>query len=214
MLKTNLKTLTLIAATLLLSAFAATAQAQANLLSKIGSICMDAEYGKIADGTRLIVWPCKDSTNQTVTYYPKSKALKIGGKCLDAKGGLGKDLDQIVLWTCNGQPNQQWRFENVNDGYYIVGVNNKVIDVRGGNAFWNGILMQPRDLILFSKNGQINQTWLLGGVRRQIQTDRPIQSGIALTNVGGLKTGQIVAQGAGNIVAAGAGNIVAQGAGN
>ncbi|MFN7928330.1 MAG: RICIN domain-containing protein [Blastocatellia bacterium] len=183
-------------------------------MSKIGTVCMDAERESTADGTRVIVWPCKASANQKVSYDPQTQALKIGGKCLDAKSGQGNDGDQIILWTCTKQPNQKWRFEKSGDGFLIVGINNKVIDVRGSNLFWNGILMQPRDLILFSRNGGVNQVWMTGSVRRQATADRPLESGLSLANTGGVRAGQVIAAGGGNVIAAGGGNVVSAGGAN
>lgn len=140
---------------LFLSASGTAARAQQVFASQQGSIrgtlCLDAEGERIAQGTRIIGYPCSGKPNQQFTYM-NDGTLRLGGLCVDASGGLGRNGDQIILWRCRrGAANQRWRADNGR----FVGINNKCIDLSGNSPVTFG--NQPA--ILFTCRGTPNQLW-------------------------------------------------------
>jgi hypothetical protein len=117
-----------------------------------GGKCVDVAGGQIIPGNSLIVYDCRDSTNQVFAY--ENQLITIGGLCVDALGGAGKSGDAVGLWTCNGEANQHWTIAMRGDYFEVVGINGLCLDITGG-----GLATDGAPLELYPCHGQANQLW-------------------------------------------------------
>jgi mannan endo-1,4-beta-mannosidase len=79
------------------------------------------------------------------------------GKALDVSDASMTDGGNTQLWSYVGAANQQWRIENIGDGYYrlINRHSGKALDVAGGA----GMLDDGANVQQWTPNGQTNQHW-------------------------------------------------------
>jgi hypothetical protein len=166
--------------------------------SGIGGKCLNVEGGKVANGTRIIGYPCSGGGNEQL-WFNADGSVNHSGKCLVVQGGQGRDGDQIVLWDCNGGANEKWRWDNGR----LVGQNGKCLDLKGGN--WGNLPFVNQPVILYRCNGGENQTWRWGAVvpRRSVPNATVIQPGAIarMTPIDGLA--RVVAAGGLNVIAPG-----------
>ncbi|MGW5640100.1 PQQ-dependent sugar dehydrogenase [Streptomyces sp. NPDC003832] len=94
--------------------------------------CLDVDNAGTADGTKVQLWTCNNSTAQTWT--PNSDgSVRALGKCLDISGGGTADGTKVQLWTCNNTGAQKWAPQA--DGTVRNPQSGKCLDASGGT--WN-----------------------------------------------------------------------------
>ncbi|MFE6360314.1 ThuA domain-containing protein [Streptomyces sp. NPDC057806] len=94
--------------------------------------CLDVNGSNTADGTKVQIWTCNNSSAQTWTVAGDS-TIKALGKCLDVSGGGSADGTKIQLWTCNNTGAQKWAPQA--DGTVRNPQSGKCLDASGGT--WN-----------------------------------------------------------------------------
>jgi GH25 family lysozyme M1 (1,4-beta-N-acetylmuramidase) len=73
-----------------------------------GGKCLDDTGYHTANGTRVDIWTCVGSTNQSWTMA-QDHTVRIFGKCLGVSGSGTANNTAVVLWTCNGSTGEQWQ---------------------------------------------------------------------------------------------------------
>jgi hypothetical protein len=185
------------------------------VISKMGAKCLNAEGGSTSPGVKLIGYPCGQGASNEIFWFNTDGRITQGSLCVDDAGGAGNDGDQIILYTCkfdsSGRPvaNQRWTYTSSGQ---LQGINGKCIDLKGGTGWWN-LPGTNQPAILYSCNGQTNQTWFKAPVvpRSQVSgTPTVLQPGSlsTITPATSMSNGVINA-GAGNIIAAGSYNVIA-----
>ncbi len=174
------------------------ARAEVMVQGLAGSLCMQAEGGK------LYLKTCNGSPAQN--WFIGAYGQQIyNGQCMEGSNG------NLTMTTCRNTPDQRWQLQR--DGQ----LNNEggwCADVPFGANFWS----QTFGVGTHKCNGGKNQKWARGEFRRNEATG--VMSGSKAGEIfygGGVigVTGTpLVAQGGGNLVAQGGGNLVAQGGGN
>ncbi|MGW5787230.1 ThuA domain-containing protein [Streptomyces sp. NPDC003757] len=116
--------------------------------------CLDVDGAQTADGTRIQLWTCNNTSAQTwTTTGTGTGALKALGKCLDISGGATTDGTRIQLWTCNGTGAQTWSPQP--DGTLRNPQSGKCLDASGGT--WN----DGTPVHLWTCHTGPNQKWTL-----------------------------------------------------
>ncbi|MEV5432366.1 PQQ-dependent sugar dehydrogenase [Streptomyces sp. NPDC052701] len=118
----------------------------------VGGKCLDVDNAQSADGTKVQLWTCNNSTAQTWTL-PGDDTLRALGKCLDVSGGATADGTKIQLWTCNGTGAQKWTPQP--DGTVRNPQSAKCLDASGGT--WN----DGTPVHLWTCHTGPNQKWTL-----------------------------------------------------
>ncbi|MFF3348877.1 PQQ-dependent sugar dehydrogenase [Streptomyces sp. NPDC002779] len=114
--------------------------------------CLDVDGGSTADGTKIQLWTCNNSTAQTWTPAADG-SIKALGKCLDISGGASADGTKIQLWTCNNTGAQKWAPQA--DGTVRNPQSAKCLDASGGT--WN----DGTAVHLWTCHTGANQKWTL-----------------------------------------------------
>jgi hypothetical protein len=100
-------------------------------LPEMNGRCIDVPNRLFAEGMRLQMWDCNNSSAQIFVYDEKSQELKIDRFCVESWGG-GNPQDAVGLGSCDGGAKQHWKIVPIKDHYQIVGVNNLCLDIRYG----------------------------------------------------------------------------------
>lgn len=69
--------------------------------------CADLNGNTSADGTRVQLWDCNNTSAQSWTRQPDG-TIRGHGSCLDINGASATDGALVQLWSCNGGTNQRW----------------------------------------------------------------------------------------------------------
>jgi hypothetical protein len=125
-------------------------------LTGIGGMCVDVDNAGTADGTKVQLYGCNNTTAQSWTRT--GDTLRALGKCLDVTGGATANNTLVQLWTCNGSAAQRWVAQA--NGALLNPASGRVLDAFGG-ATANGTRLQ-----IFDANGGANQVWTHNGVNR------------------------------------------------
>lgn len=130
------------------------------IVHKPSGLCLDARDGRIADGTKVILWQCHGGNNQkwhkTTSGNKNVFALKGPGvsKVMDVEGGSNGNEAKIIIWQEHGGDNQKWYF-NPSNGTLKSAKSGKCLDVPG-NRPGAGVSLQQYDC-----NGTSAQTFAL-----------------------------------------------------
>jgi Ricin-type beta-trefoil lectin domain len=132
-----------------LSAFAPPGEA-AQLVGGASGSCVNLPEhgGTAADGTRVRLFHCHDTSNQTWTLA-NGQINSSFGSCLDVQGSAAVDGAQVVVVTCNGRPSQKWSITNGQ----IIGIGGKCLDVTGSGT------ADTTPLIITTCSGSPSQQW-------------------------------------------------------
>ncbi|MER6346080.1 PQQ-dependent sugar dehydrogenase [Streptomyces sp. NPDC001532] len=114
--------------------------------------CLDVDGAATADGTKIQLWTCNNSSAQNWTVGADG-TFKALGKCLDVSGGATADGTKIQLWTCNGTAAQKWTPQS--DGTVRNPQSGKCLDASGGT--WN----DGTPVHLWTCHTGANQKWTL-----------------------------------------------------
>ncbi|WP_328461834.1 RICIN domain-containing protein [Streptomyces sp. NBC_00448] len=116
--------------------------------------CLDDPGAVTAPGTKVDIWDCDGSVNQTWTRE-RHGTLTVQGMCLDASDGGTAPGTAVVLWTCTaGAADQQWTLGP--DGTIRNTASGLCLDVTNAGTA-NGT---PAEL--WTCNGGGNQQWATG----------------------------------------------------
>jgi Glycosyl hydrolase family 62/Ricin-type beta-trefoil lectin domain len=141
----------MVAATVLLGAGTAQADATGALKGVGSGRCLDVPNASQTDGTRLQIADCSGGAGQQWTSTSSGQLTVYGSKCLDVPGGATTAGTRVQIWSCNGGANQQWR---VNDDGTVVGVQSGLcLDVTGARTA-SGTAVE-----IWTCNGGSNQKW-------------------------------------------------------
>ncbi|MFF3849413.1 ricin-type beta-trefoil lectin domain protein [Streptomyces sp. NPDC002328] len=73
--------------------------------------CLEAEGGKIANGTPVQIYTCNKSAAQDWQIKGGSTLYNVkADKCLDVSSNASANGTKIQLWTCNYSPAQTWEY--------------------------------------------------------------------------------------------------------
>jgi hypothetical protein len=96
----------------------------------IGGKCLDVDNASIADGAKVQIYTCNNSTAQSWTR--EGDTLRALGKCLDIANSGTTDGTRVQLYTCNNSAAQIWRAQA--NGSLLNPQSGKVLDVAGGSS--------------------------------------------------------------------------------
>ncbi|MDQ0364875.1 family 16 glycoside hydrolase [Catenuloplanes indicus] len=125
-------------------------------ITGIGGKCLDVDNAGIADGTKVQIYTCNNSTAQSWTR--EGDTLRALGKCLDVSNSGTADGTRVQLWTCNNSGAQVWQARP--DGALVNPQSGKVLDVAGG-ATADGTAVQ-----LWTWSNVAQQRWTHNGPSR------------------------------------------------
>jgi len=114
--------------------------------------CADVNGAATADGTRIQIWDCGGSPQQTWTVGTDG-TLRALGKCMDVQASGTANNTKIHLYTCNGSGAQQWTVQP--NGALRNPQSGRCLDIPGSNVT-NGTQLQ-----IYDCNGTGAQTWTL-----------------------------------------------------
>ena len=119
--------------------------------SGIAGKCLDATAGGTANGTKVELWTCNNSTAQQWTFTQGT--VRAGGMCLDATALGTANGTPFELWDCNGGGNQQWQ----QTGTTLVNpISGRCLDDPGFSG------TDGTQLDLWDCNGGANEVWTRG----------------------------------------------------
>jgi hypothetical protein len=80
-------------------------------------MCLDADLGNGANGTKVQLWHCNGWANQQWYFRYPSAAVQSGwgfpyGKCLDADYHGSPNGAKVQLWDCNQTAEQDWNYHS------------------------------------------------------------------------------------------------------
>ncbi|SMD22596.1 ThuA domain-containing protein [Kibdelosporangium aridum] len=116
-----------------------------------GGKCADVNGGSTADGTKIQLWTCDNSSKQQWTV--NGNTLRAFNKCMNVAGGSTANGAQVQLSTCNGSGVQNWA-PGAN-GSLVNSQSGKCLDANGASTA-NGT-----QLIIWTCHGGTNQRWTL-----------------------------------------------------
>ncbi|GAA3034725.1 RICIN domain-containing protein [Actinokineospora globicatena] len=126
-----------------------------------GNQCLDADATAGGNGTKVQLWDCNGSTQQTWILYSSYNDftnLRFG-RCLDADlNGGGANGTKLQLWDCNNTTQQDWYQYSGDQAIYngrFYNNRNTVLD-RDITQAGNGAKAQ-----LWAKNFQSQQWWVI-----------------------------------------------------
>jgi hypothetical protein len=122
----------------------------AQLVGGASSSCVNLPEhgGTAADGTRVRLFHCHDTSNQAWTIA-NGQINSSFGSCLDVQGSAAADGAQVIVVACNGRPSQKWSISNGQ----IIGIGGKCLDVSGGST------ADTTPLIIAGCSGAPSQQW-------------------------------------------------------
>jgi hypothetical protein len=72
-------------------------------------MCLDANNSQTTAGTKAVIRPCADGTNQQWNLNTNGTITGVQpGLCIDVTGASTANGALVELWTCNGGSNQRW----------------------------------------------------------------------------------------------------------
>jgi PKD repeat protein len=120
----------------------------------LASKCLDVDGAKTADGTKIQLYTCNNSTAQNFTVATNG-TLQVLGKCLDvAGGGAAPNGTKVQLYTCNNSAAQVWAAQS--DGTVRNPTSGRCMDVSENNPA-DGQQIHIWDCVA----GAANQKWVL-----------------------------------------------------
>ncbi|MDP9793290.1 hypothetical protein J2S43_001802 [Catenuloplanes nepalensis] len=125
-------------------------------ITGLGGKCLDVDNASIADGAKVQLYTCNNSTAQSWTR--EGDTLRALGKCLDVSNSGTADGTRVQLWTCNNSAAQAWQARA--DGALVNPQSGKVLDVAGG-ATADGTPVQ-----LWTWSNVAQQRWTHNGPSR------------------------------------------------
>ncbi len=134
----------------------ATPGAGTGTITGIGGKCVDVDNAGIADGTKIQLYTCNNSSSQSWTR--QGDTLRALGKCLDIDNGGTADGTKVQLWTCNNSAAQVWRAQA--DGSLLNPQSGKVLDAAGGAS------ADRTQLQIWTPANVAQQRWTLNGPSR------------------------------------------------
>ncbi|GAB7039239.1 MULTISPECIES: family 16 glycoside hydrolase [Catenuloplanes] len=135
---------------------ATAAVAGTGTITGLGGKCLDVDNASIADGAKVQLYTCNNSSAQSWTR--EGDSLRALGKCLDVSNSGTADGTRVQLWTCNNSAAQAWRARS--DGALVNPQSGKVLDVAGG-ATADGTPVQ-----LWTWSNVAQQRWTHNGPSR------------------------------------------------
>ncbi|WP_371632229.1 lectin [Streptomyces sp. NBC_01259] len=122
--------------------------------SAIGDKCLDDDSGSAANGNKIQLWTCNDSTAQRVTVAVDG-SLQVLGKCVEITGNGGAANGTLVeLWDCNGGNNQKWSY-TASTGALVNPQSGRCLDVPDAST------ADGTQLEIWDCHGGNNQKWSL-----------------------------------------------------
>jgi hypothetical protein len=122
------------------------------VVSANGGKCLDDDTGSTANGNKIQIRTCNNSTAQQVTIGTDG-TLQMVGKCVEATGNGGTANGTLVeLWDCNGGNNQKWTY-NSSTGALVNPQSGRCLDVP------NASTTDGTQLDLWDCNTGDNQRW-------------------------------------------------------
>ena len=115
------------------------------------SKCVDDSKDSRANGTKILMWTCNGSPEQTWTIELDG-TIRINGKCMDTYRERKNDKAPVELYACTGSANQQWQARG---GALVNSVSRKCLDDPGFNVT-NGTPLE-----IYTCTGGANQQWKL-----------------------------------------------------
>ncbi|MBB5803588.1 glucose/arabinose dehydrogenase [Saccharothrix ecbatanensis] len=119
-------------------------------ITGLGGKCVDVSGGNTADGTKVQLWTCNNTSAQQWTASADG-SLRALGKCLDVKSGGTVNGTVTQLWTCNGSGAQQWVAHS--DGTLRNPQSGRCLDA-SNNSSADGTVLHIWDCL-----GAANQKW-------------------------------------------------------
>jgi alpha-glucosidase len=113
--------------------------------------CVDVPFSTEVNRTRVELFDCHGSANQTWTATAARELKVYGTKCLDVDGGGTADGTPVTIFDCTGGTNQQW--DVTTDGAVVSVASGKCLDAVGA-ATANGTQLQ-----IWPCTGGGNQRW-------------------------------------------------------
>jgi Ricin-type beta-trefoil lectin domain/Regulator of chromosome condensation (RCC1) repeat/Fibronectin type III domain len=113
--------------------------------------CVDDSNDSSANDTKIVIWDCNGSSEQTWAIEPDG-TIQVQGKCVDIYRDEKTSKAPVELWTCTGGSNQQWK---TLDGTLINPASHKCLDDPRFNTT-NGTQLE-----IYTCNGGVNQEWEL-----------------------------------------------------
>jgi beta-glucanase (GH16 family) len=116
-----------------------------------GGKCVDVNAASNADGTKIQLWTCNNTSAQQWTWNTGDGAIHALGKCMDIAGGGTADGTKIQLYTCNGTGAQKW----------VVNANGTVTNPQSGKCLDdpNFVTTDGTQLQIATCNGSAAQVW-------------------------------------------------------
>lgn len=122
--------------------------------SAVGDKCLDDDSGSAANGNKIQLWTCNDSTAQRVTVAVDG-SLQVLGKCVEITGNGGAANGTLVeLWDCNGGNNQKWSY-TASTGALVNPQSGRCLDVPDAST------ADGTQLEIWDCHGGNNQKWSL-----------------------------------------------------
>ncbi|WP_306216266.1 family 16 glycoside hydrolase [Actinoplanes sp. RD1] len=135
---------------------ASAAAARTGTITGIGGKCLDVDNASIADGAKVQLYTCNNSSAQSWTR--EGDTLRALGKCLDIDNAGTANGTKVQLWTCNNSAAQVWQAQA--NGSLLNPASGKVLDAAGG-ASADGTAVQ-----LWEWANVAQQRWTHNGTSR------------------------------------------------
>ncbi len=113
--------------------------------------CLDDSGDSTANGTKIVLWDCNGSPQQTWTIG-SDHTIRINSKCADIYRYDNANRARVDLWTCTGGANQQWQPRN---DALVSPASGKCLDDPGFNT------TDGTQLEIYTCNGGRSQKWEL-----------------------------------------------------
>ncbi|GLY95703.1 ThuA domain-containing protein [Actinoplanes sp. NBRC 103695] len=113
--------------------------------------CLDVDGGKTADGTKIQLYTCNNSSAQSWTRT--GNTFRALGKCLDISGGASADGTKVQLYTCNNSGAQNWTPQS--NGTIVNPQSGKCLDVSENNP------ADRQQIHIWTCTAAANQIWRL-----------------------------------------------------
>ncbi|WP_305785632.1 family 16 glycoside hydrolase [Symbioplanes lichenis] len=135
---------------------ASAAATKTGTITGIGGKCLDVDNASIADGAKVQLYTCNNSSAQSWTR--EGDTLRALGKCLDIDNAGTANGTKVQLYTCNNSAAQVWQTQA--NGSLLNPASGKVLDAAGG-ASADGTAVQ-----LWEWANVAQQRWTHNGTSR------------------------------------------------
>ncbi|MEV4283212.1 family 16 glycoside hydrolase [Actinoplanes xinjiangensis] len=119
----------------------------------IAGKCLDVDNAGTADGTKIQLWTCNNSSAQT--WSRVGTTFRALGKCLDIDNGGTANGTKVRLWTCNNSAAQVWQPQS--NGSILNPQSGKVLDALNGSS------ADGTQAHIWEYVGAASQHWILAG---------------------------------------------------